>query len=173
MRYSDRPRRDAICCRPIQLRWFQRASGGRKFVTTSCAIFGCVLLLFATIPQPSYAIPISGTGALGSFTGDFTYDNVFSQLVVTLTNTSPVANGGFLNAFAFNNPSGLITGVPTFTSPDNPNFNLLGGASFDNTIAAQPFGPLTSALLQPTVGKVGAIRVVELRLGTPPCSCLT
>ncbi len=101
-------------------------------------VISSVLLLLAAFPQPSHAITIDGTGALGSFTGDFTYDGG-SQLVVELTNISPTPNGGFLTAFAFNNPLGSLTGV-TLTSPDNPNFNLLGGASFDNTIAAQPFG---------------------------------
>ncbi len=101
-------------------------------------VISSVLLLLAAFPQPSHAIMINGTGALGSFTGDFTYDGGPSELTVSLSNTTPDAEGGFLTAFAFNNPSGLIT-VVDLTS-DNPNFNLLGETSFDNTIAAQPFG---------------------------------
>ena len=105
-------------------------------------VISSVLLLLAAFPQPSHAIPIpiSGTGALGSFTGDFTYavlmDDVLSQLVVTLTNTSPPANEGFLTAFLLNNPGDKIT-VVSLSSTDS-DFTLLGLSS--NGEDGAPFG---------------------------------
>lgn len=51
--------------------------------------------------------PATGLEGLGSFTGSIEYStaNAFSTtgtLVVTLTNTSPAANGGFITGFLFN-----------------------------------------------------------------------
>jgi hypothetical protein len=88
---------------------------------------------------------ISGSGGLnnlGSFSGTVSYsftDSSSATLEFSLTNTSPAANGGFLTAFAFNNPSNLITGV-TLTSLDNTNFGLLGGSGFQDGVNGSPFG---------------------------------
>lgn len=90
------------------------------------------------------AIPISSnssasTEGLGTYTGALTYaasDSGHAQLIVQLTNTSPVANGGYLTAFALNNPGG-ITGIGFSSSQGN--FGLLGGPS-NNGVAAPPFG---------------------------------
>lgn len=87
------------------------------------------------------AFPIYGDGPLGDFTGDFNYTSssaTRATLTVTLKNTSPVANGGYLTAFAFNNPDNLITAV-TLTSTDH-DFRLIGGSNFNNGISASPFG---------------------------------
>lgn len=87
------------------------------------------------------AVPISGTGPLGSFTGDLTYTaatNTTASLSVSLTNTSPAANTGFITAFVLNNPNNQITNIPSFTSAPNPNFGLL--ALTDNGINGAPNG---------------------------------
>jgi hypothetical protein len=89
-------------------------------------------------------IPITGnsgasTEMLGAYTGSLNYsasDHSHAQLIVQLTNTSPVANGGFLTAFALNNPGG-ITGIGFSSSQGN--FGPLGGPG-NNGIAAPPFG---------------------------------
>ena len=65
-------------------------------------IFLCSFLFVFAFVANSFAIPIFGTGNLGSFEGSFDFsasDDTTAQLIVTLKNTSPVANGGFLVAF--------------------------------------------------------------------------
>lgn len=99
------------------------------------------LILFALaalmVPVAVMADPISGTGSLGSFTGTFDYvatDSGNATLTITLTNTSPAANGGFITGFVFNNPSDLITGV---TLTQDNGFDLL----WDNdAVNGQPYG---------------------------------
>ena len=91
------------------------------------------LLALSTVTSAN-AVPISGTGPLGSFTGDLTYvafggaTSTTGQVSISLTNTSPVANGGFITAFALNNPNNQITGFSSFGSP-SANYNLLGSLS--------------------------------------------
>jgi hypothetical protein len=89
------------------------------------------------VPVAVMADPISGTGSLGSFTGTFDYvatDSGNATLTITLTNTSPAANGGYITGFVFNNPSDLITGV---TLTQGNGFDLL----FDNdSVNGQPYG---------------------------------
>jgi hypothetical protein len=99
-----------------------------------------VALLFS--PKEAKAFLILGDGALGDYTGSFSYTaaNASSaQILLSLTNTSPVANGGYITALAFNNPSNLITGV-TFTSTDIGFDEVLGGPTFQDGINGQPFG---------------------------------
>jgi hypothetical protein len=105
-------------------------------------LLAVTLLAVSSLGSASIAIQ-SGPGneGLGSYTGSFDYS--FSSatqatLVISLTNTSPVANGGFITAFAFNNPGNLITGV-TLTTSTNLN-NILGGSDFNNDINAMPHG---------------------------------
>ncbi len=101
-----------------------------------------ILSIFALLPIRSEAsIAISGTGALGAFTGslDYSFTSATSaQLDIILSNTSPALNGGYLTAFAFNNPDNLITGV-TLT-PTDADFAVIGGATYNNTINGQPWG---------------------------------
>jgi hypothetical protein len=98
-----------------------------------------MLLALAALFAPLAAVadPISGTGTWGSFTGTFDYSassGTEATLTITLTNTSPAANGGFLTGFVFNNPDDLITGVSLDT---DTNFELL----FDNdNLNGSPFG---------------------------------
>ncbi len=105
-----------------------------------CAILICIFCLLWFLPQISFAFPISGNGTLGRFVGDISYNPTDAELTVELTNTSPVDNGGYLTAFAFNNPfdSDSITDV-SLSSTDS-DFVLLGGSSFDNSIGAMPYG---------------------------------
>ncbi|MBY0513219.1 MAG: hypothetical protein K2P78_04820, partial [Gemmataceae bacterium] len=96
----------------------------------------------------------TATSGPGYFTGTVSVDNVSnSQAViqVTLTNTSPAANGGYITAFAFNDPNsnqkGNISSVTSFTqsyapvgTPPASNMTLIGGSSFSNTISGSPYG---------------------------------
>jgi hypothetical protein len=95
-----------------------------------------MLLALATVPLVVAADPLQiiGTGTFGSFTGTFDYDPTTATLEITLTNTSPAANGGFITGFVFNNPDDLITGV---TLDTDTSFELL----FDNdNVSGEPFG---------------------------------
>ena len=97
------------------------------------------LLIFTV--TPAMAVPITslpGESGLGSFVGDFSYNPGTAQIVVSLTNTSPAANGGYLVAFAFNNPGNAISGVSFASS--SANFGLIGDPTFDNSIPASPYG---------------------------------
>jgi hypothetical protein len=70
--------------------------------------FLVTILILVTTAIPSFALPILGSNGLeglGSFSGKFEYDQANFSITVSLTNTSPAANGGFLTAFAFNIPS--------------------------------------------------------------------
>jgi hypothetical protein len=81
-----------------------------------------------------------GLTGLGFYTGTIAYtaaDAGHATLTVTLTNTSPAANGGYLTGFVLNNPGNQITGV-SLAGPAG--FTLLGGPKFNNEINAAPFG---------------------------------
>ncbi len=65
---------------------------------------------------------------MGSFDGNISYNPKVAALTVSLTNTSPVDNGGYITAFAFNNPFDSIADV-SLSSTDS-DFVLLGGSSF-------------------------------------------
>jgi hypothetical protein len=81
------------------------------------------------------------TEQLGNFMADLYYrpfSTTSGVLDISLKNTSPVAGGGYLTGFAFDNPFNSITGA-TLTGT-NPSFGLLGGPAFNQGIAAQPLG---------------------------------
>jgi hypothetical protein len=84
------------------------------------------------------------TANLGNFVGSLVYTDLTStsaDLTVTLTNTSPVANGGFITAFVLNNPVNLITGITLVTSPTASGFALIGGPTFQGqTVNGSPYG---------------------------------
>lgn len=103
------------------------------------AVLAVVLMSFATSAQAS--VMIFGDGPLGDFEGSLSYhatNATTSTLIITLKNISPIANGGYLTAFVFNNPDNLIRGVAL--SCTDPDFDILGGASFNNRINAAPYG---------------------------------
>jgi hypothetical protein len=110
-------------------------------------LFLLILILLLGTATNSLAVPIFGNSStgglegLGSFTGDFTYSassGSNATLTATLTNTSPLANGGYLVGFAFNNPDNYITSASL--SSTNSDFGLAGGSTFNNTIKGEPFG---------------------------------
>ena len=107
------------------------------------AITGLLAFLLAS-PRQSDAVPLllsgdNGLEGLGSFEGTLTYTPSTATLVISLTNTSPAANGGFLTAFALNNPDDKITGISL--SATDTDFGLLGTAPFNgDDVDAQPFG---------------------------------
>jgi hypothetical protein len=107
------------------------------------------LTLFACASLGQAAIQIeTGTSIynVGAFQGTISYsftNATTAQLVVSLTNTSPAANGGFITSFAFNNPGHLISNVSLSTTTGLN--QLLGGSStpslrFKDNLAAAPFG---------------------------------
>lgn len=102
-------------------------------------IFVASLLLFAAPAQAS--VLIFGDGPLGDFEGSLFYNAINSSnasLTVILKNTSPVDNGGYLTAFAFNNPSNFINSVTLNTT--DPHFSLLGNSIYQNGIKCAPYG---------------------------------
>ena len=105
-------------------------------------------LLLAPSPAGAVPIPIFGSGLLGSFTGSFDYtaiDDTSGTVSVSLTNTTPPADGGFLTAFVFNLPfPGVVTAAP-LTSSDT-DFATIGGPppppadDFADSVNGAPFG---------------------------------
>jgi hypothetical protein len=83
-------------------------------------------------------VGVNGLEGLGQFEGDFEYKPESATLLVKLVNTSPVGNGGYLTAIAFNNPGSRITGA--ILSSTNTNFGLLGLPSLQNGVSGSPFG---------------------------------
>jgi hypothetical protein len=89
-------------------------------------------------------VPIAGntaasTEGLGNFSGSLDYvatNATTATLTVELTNTSAVANGGFITAFVLNNPGNLITSVTLSTATGVDTLLGLG----NNNIGAAPFG---------------------------------
>ena len=107
-----------------------------------CVVLGIALLFLLGFSQSGNAIPIFGdvagsTEGIGNFTGELTYISS-GVLTIELTNTSPEDNGGFITAFVFNNPGGMISSVSL--SSTDLDFGLIGGPSFNGGIDAPPFG---------------------------------
>jgi PEP-CTERM motif len=102
----------------------------------SAAIFA-----LAVLPTVASAAPIliSGTGSLGSFTGTFDYDPSNFIVDIELTNTSALANGGFITAFVLNIPSGATVTGATLLSSDS-DFGVIGGSAFSNNVNGAPYG---------------------------------
>ncbi len=109
-------------------------------------IMSLIVVVILGLVLNGWAIPIVGdtansTGNLGNFSGSFTYsftNDTSATIVVNLTNTSPAANGGYLTAFAFNNPNNSITNASLLST--SASFGLIGTPDFNNTIPANPFG---------------------------------
>jgi len=92
-------------------------------------------------PTIAGAVPIGGTGVLGSFSGSFEYtatDDTTGTVEVVLNNDSLTA--GYITAFLFNVPTGADVDSVLFSS-SNPNFELLGDDdSFDGGESGSPNG---------------------------------
>ena len=81
------------------------------------------------------------TEGIGNFLGEISYfvaDPQTGMLILTIENTSPLANGGYITAIVFNNPENRIDSITLSSS--NPYFSLIGLPDFDNRILASPFG---------------------------------
>ena len=98
-----------------------------------------VLAFLMLVPVGGFALPIAGNGLWGDFSGTLTYMYAAGQptasLRISLTNTSPAANGGYLVAFAFNNPGNNITSL--VMEGTNSNFSA---ALSNDAINGQPYG---------------------------------
>jgi len=92
-------------------------------------------------PSIAGAVPISGTGTLGSFSGTFEYtaiDDTSGTVDIVLNNDSLTA--GFITAFLFNIPLGADVDSAILTSSDL-DFLLIGDAdSFANGEDGNPNG---------------------------------
>lgn len=98
------------------------------------------LIIILLVAPAQASVMIFGDGPLGDFEGSFTYNAIDSgngSLTFILKNTSPVANGGYLTAFAFNNPLNLISSV-TLNATDT-HFSLLGSPLYENGIKCAPY----------------------------------
>ncbi len=145
---------------------------GKRSATARAAIVALTSLAAASGAHASLIFGSSSSlEGLGSYTGSmtWTYGGLGSgagTLAISLTNTSPGANGGFLTGFAFNVVDGVglsLTSAPNATwygvshVPANPfpNFdfgaalegNWLGGHSPNPGIAAGSTGALTFRVL--------------------------
>lgn len=110
-------------------------------VKKTVGIIIIVFFLCITVQQSYATVLISGDGAWGDFEGNFAYnavDTTSAVINLTLKNISPVANGGYLDAFVFNNPLNKIGSVTLTNSPAG--FSLLGGPNFNNSINGSPNG---------------------------------
>lgn len=109
-----------------------------------CKLCHCALLVVGSVASEGRAGVIVGSGGLeglGTFTANVSYmaiDAAHATLTVELWNTSSAANGGYLTAFAFNNPFDSITSAALVST--NSNFELLGSPDFNGGIPAPPFG---------------------------------
>lgn len=105
-----------------------------------CAVLSAGIL--AAAPCRADTVPISGdtansTEGLGDFTGSITYTPTMGDmgsLIVSLTNTSPLANGGFLTAFIFNINSTDSDASAMLLSTDTATFTGI------SDVNGQPFG---------------------------------
>lgn len=89
-----------------------------RFVAATAAFM--LLLGFSSF---AVAIPVYGNGTLGDFKGTLIF-SASGMLTLSLTNTSPTANGGFITALLLNNPGGSITDIVS-TSFTDTDFGLL------------------------------------------------
>jgi hypothetical protein len=132
----------------------------KRFLCITLFLCSFVFLFTANL----YAIPLDAhltksEAGLGDFTGSFDFsatNDTTATITVVLTNTSPAANGGFLTAFAFNNPSDLITGAALTTSSPASNFVLIGGPTyggdFQDDVDGEPFGDFDIGASTDSVG---------------------
>lgn len=130
------------------------------------------LLVFAA---PSSAAPVTlwGDGDRGSFTGLFDFKPEESKLTISLTNTSPAANGGYITGFVFNFDSPFSLSLDSSTA---------GAFEFMTNEPASPFGTFQygAALAGDFLGggkpqdgiAVGQTRTFDFTLFTPNESVL-
>lgn len=93
--------------------------------------------MLAAVTAFATPVTVSGTGTYGSFTGTMEYFGGSQNLVINLTNTTPLYSG-YLTGVAFNNPGGAITSA-TMTTTDS-DFVLIGGPDYNNSVSGSPYG---------------------------------
>lgn len=107
-------------------------------LTATIAVLACGLVATTASAGPLtlnfHGNVAASESSLGSFTGSLTWNPTLSQLTISLTNTSPVANGGYLTAFAFQGIEGLTYSLQT--PPTN-------WAQLAGSVDASPFGEFT------------------------------
>jgi hypothetical protein len=117
-------------------------------VLTGLALLASTTNARAGVMDPVF---IGDSESPGMFTGSVQVTNQLpgsATITITLTNTSPSGNGGFLTGLAFNDPNknsqGNINNVtaftPSYTPPTGQQFTLLGGPTFSNTVPTSPYG---------------------------------
>lgn len=113
-----------------------------------CATAAAVVVLSLAATATASTINfVSGTGLnqLGSFVGTIEYaysSGKNGTLTLSITNTSPAANGGFITGLAFNAPRGVkLEPASGFGS-----FGLLGQPSAQ-TVSANPWGNYSWAIV--------------------------
>jgi MYXO-CTERM domain-containing protein len=102
---------------------------GRLFMP---AAIGAALLAAGTASAD--LINIFGDGALGDYTGSISYDGGTNLLVISLTNTSAPANGGFITGVIFNINSADALASAALTNTTDADFLNTGSES------GAPFG---------------------------------
>lgn len=106
------------------------------------AIVWCAALGMAASACGGMIQGTHGLNGLGAFSANIRYsslDPTRAVLQIELANTTPAERGGFLTAFAWNNPGQRINGVELFHTTD-PDFRMLGGPSLNNFVNGAPFG---------------------------------
>lgn len=106
---------------------------------------GAAATLVLAMATASHAVAIMSDTAnsesgLGTWTGDFAYtptSSTTAQMIISLTNTSPMTNGGFITAFVFNNPDSKLTASGSTISFTDTDFTAAIGS---NAINGAPFG---------------------------------
>lgn len=113
------------------MRWF-----------TTCLAFFSIAAVFSAGPaQAGFISGTHGLNNLGKFNGTVDYtaaDAQHATLTITLANITDPKLGGYITAFAFNNPGDAITAATLSSS--SLNFGLLGAPHFDNGVNGAPFG---------------------------------
>ncbi len=87
------------------------------------------------LPVSGVAIPITGSGQFGNFTGEMNYNA--GLLTIYIRNTSPEANGGYITAFVFNNPGNLTLTAFEYSGPEGSSFYA---RSAEDGINGEPYG---------------------------------
>jgi MYXO-CTERM domain-containing protein len=76
--------------------------GSRRVWLCALAVMGAMTTFAHADLIGIQSNPAASTEGLGTFTGSIDYTAATSTLIISLTNTSPLANGGFITGFVFN-----------------------------------------------------------------------
>jgi len=124
-----------------------------RFLASTLVVAASLLATGATASAD--LINIFGDGALGDYTGSISYDGGTNVLVISLTNTSAPANGGFLTGVIFNINSADAAASAVLTSTTDADFLDTGsenGAPFGTFEAGAALGANWLGGGNPTLG---------------------